>query len=118
MNRPVGCRTDPQTSVGLSTSPFVATSDFGTFIFFGIVTTIGAIWVFFFVPETKGRTLEEMDELFGEVGFAHADLELKAKIERDIGLTSLLGGEEPEKETGEKVESVEERSGEIIEEKK
>lgn len=25
---------------------------------------IGAVWVFFFLPETKGRTLEEIDELF------------------------------------------------------
>jgi hypothetical protein len=38
--------------------------------------------------------LEEMDELFGEVGFATADKELKEKIERDIGLTALLNGED------------------------
>lgn len=35
-----------------------------------------------------------MDELFGEVGFAHADLQTKARIERDIGLTALLGDED------------------------
>lgn len=35
-----------------------------------------------------------MDELFGEVGFAHADLETKARIELEIGLTALIGGEE------------------------
>lgn len=35
-----------------------------------------------------------MDELFGEVGFAHADLALKARIEREIGLTALLSGED------------------------
>ena len=32
-----------------------------------------------------------MDELFGEVGFAAADLSTKARIEREIGLTALLG---------------------------
>ena len=26
---------------------------------------IAATWVFFFLPETKGRTLEEIDEMFG-----------------------------------------------------
>lgn len=46
------------------------------------------------VPETKGRTLEEMDELFGEVGFAQADLATKARIEREIGLTALLGDDD------------------------
>ena len=35
-----------------------------------------------------------MDELFGEVGFAAADMARKEKIERDIGLTALLGGPE------------------------
>lgn len=46
------------------------------------------------VPETKGRTLEEMDEIFGEVGFAQADLAIKARIEREIGLTALLGDDD------------------------
>ncbi|KAI7288060.1 hypothetical protein KC345_g265 [Hortaea werneckii] len=78
----------------MATSDFIDTSQFGAFIFFGVVTTIGVIWVFFFVPETKGRTLEEMDEIFGDAGLAHADNERKEKIERDIGLTALLGGDE------------------------
>lgn len=46
------------------------------------------------VPETKGRTLEEMDELFGEVGFAQADRARKERIEREIGLTGLLEGDD------------------------
>lgn len=67
------------------------------------MTTIGVLWVFFLVPETKGRTLEEMDELFGEVGFAQDDLAVKAGIEREIGLTALLGGEEPGMEEEDKL---------------
>ena len=83
-------------AVGLSTSPFIETSQFGTFIFFGCITVVAALWVFFLLPETKGLTLEEMDELFGDAAFAEADLALKAQIEKDIGLTALLyGNEEP-----------------------
>lgn len=67
-------------------------------IFFGAITTIGTIWVYFCVPETKGRTLEEMDELFGEAGFAQEDSDRREKIERDIGLHALLNGEETPKE--------------------
>lgn len=64
-------------------------------IFFGAVTTVGSIWVFFCVPETKGRTLEEMDEIFGTAGLSQADVTRKETIERDIGLTALLSGEDP-----------------------
>lgn len=33
-----------------------------------------------------------MDELFGAAGFAEADAALRAKIEREIGLTGLIYG--------------------------
>lgn len=36
----------------------------GTFWCFAAVTVLGGIWVWFFVPETSGRTLESMDRLF------------------------------------------------------
>ncbi|KAM7201573.1 quinate permease [Naviculisporaceae sp. PSN 640] len=36
----------------------------GTFWCFAAVTVIGGLWVWFFVPETAGRTLESMDRLF------------------------------------------------------
>lgn len=83
-------------AVGISTSPFLSASDFGAFIFFGCITTIGALYVYFLVPETKGRTLEEMDELFGATGMATEDAKLKERIEREIGLLALLGEETPD----------------------
>ncbi|KAI1738598.1 general substrate transporter [Xylaria scruposa] len=36
----------------------------GTFWFFAAVTILGGIWVWFFVPETGGRSLESMNRLF------------------------------------------------------
>lgn len=53
--------------------------------------TIGALYVYFLVPETRGRTLEEMDELFGATSFAAEDESLRLRIEQEIGLFSLLG---------------------------
>ncbi|CAM1502715.1 Fc.00g074910.m01.CDS01 [Cosmosporella sp. VM-42] len=38
---------------------------FGTWFFFASWMLIAFVWAFFFLPETKGRTLEEMDVIFG-----------------------------------------------------
>ncbi|CAI7636968.1 unnamed protein product [Penicillium viridicatum] len=92
-------------AVGTATSPFLQKSNFGAFIFFGCITTVAVIYVIFLVPETKGRTLEEMDELFGSVGLAAADSGRKQRIEREIGLLALVGAEPAdEKHTETKVE--------------
>ncbi|KAI5238044.1 hypothetical protein E4T42_09081 [Aureobasidium subglaciale] len=37
---------------------------YGAYFFFGVILIAMGIWSFFFVPETKGITLEEMDALF------------------------------------------------------
>jgi hypothetical protein len=36
----------------------------GSFWFFTVLTIIGGIWAWFFIPETAGRSLESMDRLF------------------------------------------------------
>ncbi|EZF30057.1 MFS quinate transporter [Trichophyton interdigitale] len=36
----------------------------GTFFFFAAVTLLGLIWMWFFLPETAGKSLEAMDEMF------------------------------------------------------
>lgn len=33
-------------------------------MFFSCVTAVGLIWVYFFLPETTGKSLESLDEMF------------------------------------------------------
>lgn len=37
-----------------------------TYIFFAVMCSLAGIWAFFLVPETGGKSLEEIDELFGD----------------------------------------------------
>ncbi|KAK1622321.1 hypothetical protein BDP81DRAFT_455530 [Colletotrichum phormii] len=47
------------------TTPYTITSlGYGTYMFFGALMILMGVWAFFFVPETKGLTLEDMDLLF------------------------------------------------------
>jgi hypothetical protein len=43
---------------------FLAMTTGGTMLFFSCVTALGLLWVWFFLPETCGKSLESMDELF------------------------------------------------------
>ncbi|KAK9350340.1 general substrate transporter [Lipomyces doorenjongii] len=45
-------------------SMLLAMSGFGFFLFCTIVCALGLVWVWFFVPETAGKSLEAMDDLF------------------------------------------------------
>lgn len=53
-------------AVATATLPSVNTSKLGAFRFFGGVTTVAVLYIYIFVPETKSRRLEEMEELFGK----------------------------------------------------
>ncbi|KAL4966921.1 sugar porter family MFS transporter [Aspergillus stella-maris] len=50
--------------VGLITPPMIQNIGFGTYVFFCCFCAISLIWVYFLVPETNGRTLEQMDSVF------------------------------------------------------
>ena len=52
--------------VGVATPPMIEDIGFGTYIFFGCFCYVGSVWAYFLVPETKGKTLEEMDASFGD----------------------------------------------------
>ncbi|RDB25793.1 MFS glucose transporter mfs1 [Hypsizygus marmoreus] len=95
--------------VGEVTPSMLEHLGFGTFVFFGTFSLLGGLFVIFFVPETKGLTLEEMDEVFGSsAGLAKADLERQADIHRRLGL--LIEKEMPRGHSEEKSDGgVEER---------
>ena len=50
--------------VGRATPSMIRDIRFGTYVFFAVFCLLAAGWVYFFVPETKGKTLEEMDVVF------------------------------------------------------
>lgn len=52
--------------IGLVTPMMLEKMRFGTYIFFAAFSFISFFFVWFLVPETKLRTLEEMDEVFGD----------------------------------------------------
>jgi Sugar (and other) transporter len=74
------------------TPDMISGISYGTYLIFGILTFGGAAFVWFFVPETKRLTLEEMDVIFGSEGTAQADFERMEEINKEIGLDTLLRG--------------------------
>lgn len=78
--------------VGQVTPDMLSAMPYGTYILFGLLTYVGAAFIWFFVPETKRLTLEEMDVIFGSEGTAQADRERMVEINNEIGLTQLLRG--------------------------
>jgi MFS family permease len=77
--------------IGQVTPDMLKHMTYGTYIFFGLLTFGGALFVYLVVPETKNLSLEEMDILFGSAGVAQADQERMREIEREVGLDRLLG---------------------------
>lgn len=76
--------------VGQVTPDMLEHMRYGTYIFFGILTFLGAVFIFFIVPETKGLSLEEMDILFGSVGVAAREKERWNEVHAEVGMSQLL----------------------------
>ncbi|KAK5700621.1 hypothetical protein LTR97_005138 [Elasticomyces elasticus] len=76
--------------VGQVTPDMFTGITYGTFILFGLLIMMGAAFIYFFFPETKGLSLEEMDVLFGSVGVAAADAERMREINREVGLDQAV----------------------------
>ncbi|KAG8947104.1 hypothetical protein FRC04_010955 [Tulasnella sp. 424] len=79
-------------AVAMSTPDFVTAASYGVYIFLGMMCVIGALYIYFLTPETKGRTLDEMDELFGDTsGRAKADALILEQAMREVGLLEVAG---------------------------
>ncbi|KAJ6513211.1 general substrate transporter [Mycena sanguinolenta] len=73
--------------VGQVTPTMLNKLGFGTFVFFGAFSLLGGLFIMFFVPETKGVSLEEMEEVFGSTtGMALEDQARLDAIHRRLGL--------------------------------
>jgi hypothetical protein len=69
--------------------PMLARLTWGTYIFFAVWTALGGAFIYFCVPETKGKTLEEMDMVFGS-HTSTEEMEEFAKVQERLGLTALV----------------------------
>lgn len=53
--------------IGLVTPHMLDTMKFGTYVFFAAFCLVAFFFVWFIVPETKRKSLEDMDEVFGDL---------------------------------------------------
>lgn len=70
--------------------PYIFTSfGFGTWFFFACWMLLATAWAFFFLPETKGLTLDQMDVIFGYNGDRQHGVSessaIKTSIEKERG---------------------------------
>ena len=56
---------------------------YGTYVFFAAFCALAVIWVYFLVPETNGRTLEQMDAVFKDKTTIE-EAERRARIETEM----------------------------------
>lgn len=71
----------------LVTQALLNKSEWGTYAFFAGLCLLSGFWVAFFLPETKDRTLEEMDRLFQ----SRAELAMEEERKKDIRKTLAIG---------------------------
>ncbi|KAL2017232.1 hypothetical protein VTK56DRAFT_2391 [Thermocarpiscus australiensis] len=83
--------------IGLVTPDMLARIGWGTYIFFAAFCLIALAFTYFFVPETKGKSLEEMDAVFGDV-VAQEEKARLFDIAASIGLTEPVRAEKLELE--------------------
>ncbi|GKZ21086.1 hypothetical protein AbraIFM66951_002481 [Aspergillus brasiliensis] len=77
--------------VAFITPPMLSSISWGTYIFFCVWCVTGGLFILFCFPETKGKTLEEMDVVFGSTTSSE-DMAALGQIQEQLGLTAILQG--------------------------
>ncbi|KAI0419725.1 general substrate transporter [Xylaria grammica] len=67
--------------VAIITPPLLESAGFGAYIFFAVFCGLAILWAIFLLPETKGKSLEEMDEVFGDTS-GQEEQEILAMVAR------------------------------------
>lgn len=75
--------------IGLVTPDMLDNLKWGTYVFFAVFCVIAIGFTFFFVPETKGKSLEDMDIAFGDTA-AHEEKMRLFEIAASLGLTDRV----------------------------
>ncbi|OJD34449.1 mfs sp sugar:h+ symporter [Diplodia corticola] len=71
--------------VGLVTPGMLDVLGYGTYVFFAAFAALALAFTFFCVPETKGRSLEDMDVVFGDAA-AHEEKARLFAIAAELGI--------------------------------
>lgn len=69
--------------IGLITPPLVQNTGYGAYTFFAVFCLLSLVWTFFFVPETNGRALEDMNRVFKDFSGEEEEAR-RARIEEEI----------------------------------
>ncbi|EAW09267.1 sugar porter family MFS transporter [Aspergillus clavatus NRRL 1] len=69
--------------IGLVTPDMLESITYGTYIFFAAFCLLALAFTFFCIPETRGKTLEDMDLIFGDT-VAHDEKERIVQIEAEL----------------------------------
>ena len=57
---------------------------YGTYMFFGALMVLMGFWAWWAIPETKGKTLEEMEALFGVPAAVEAEAKASGFEKEDV----------------------------------
>lgn len=69
---------------GIATPPMFDSITYGTYIFYGFWCGAASVWAYFLVPETMGKTLEQVDEAFGDFSGQEEQAVMREIVQADI----------------------------------